>query len=204
MERWVVSDTHFGHESVCTKFKNPDGSPLRDFASAAEMDEVMVERWNALVQPNDVVIHLGDVVINKKKLPILDRLNGIKKLVLGNHDIHHLSALAPYFESMTSMRTEGKDILMTHVPVHEQCIERFGCNVHGHLHEKRITWEVEREWFDMGSDTEIDPRYLNVSCEHTNLAPITIDEVRKRIKEQQEAVGYVPPVAWGNGSGPKE
>ena len=38
---FLISDTHFGHEKTCTVFKREDGSPLRPFASAEEMDEAM-------------------------------------------------------------------------------------------------------------------------------------------------------------------
>jgi calcineurin-like phosphoesterase family protein len=51
------------------------------------MDETMIERHNAKVKPNDVVYMLGDVVINRKSLHHVSRLNGKKRLVRGNHDI---------------------------------------------------------------------------------------------------------------------
>ena len=73
---WLISDTHFGHEKTCTVFKRMDGSPLRPFSSAEEMDEEMVKRWNDRVRPKDKVYHLGDVVISRKSLQILSRLNG--------------------------------------------------------------------------------------------------------------------------------
>lgn len=53
--RFVISDTHFGHTNAWEKFKREDGSPLRPFTSTEEMNETMVERWNAKVGPNDVV-----------------------------------------------------------------------------------------------------------------------------------------------------
>ena len=87
VNRFVISDTHFGHTNSWEKFKLPDGSPLRPFTSNEEMDETMIERWNAKVKPNDVVYHLGDVVINRKHLHLVKRLNGKKRLVRGNHDI---------------------------------------------------------------------------------------------------------------------
>ena len=41
----------------------------------------MVKRWNETVRPNDKVYHLGDVVINRKALKTLGRLNGEKVLI---------------------------------------------------------------------------------------------------------------------------
>ena len=87
---WLTSDTHFGHAGVC-RFTLDDGvTKLRPWTDPGEMDEAMVKLWNDRVRPNDKVYHLGDVVINRKSLSILDRLNGDKVLIRGNHDIFKL------------------------------------------------------------------------------------------------------------------
>jgi calcineurin-like phosphoesterase family protein len=54
---WFTADHHFGHENII-KFCN------RPFASAQEMDEAMIERWNSVVKPDDKVYHLGDFTLN--------------------------------------------------------------------------------------------------------------------------------------------
>jgi calcineurin-like phosphoesterase family protein len=73
---FLVSDTHFGHAGVC-RFLRDDGTKLRPWDNPEEMDEEMVKRWNETVRPNDKVYHLGDVVINRKSLQILERLKAI-------------------------------------------------------------------------------------------------------------------------------
>lgn len=165
----LISDTHFGHEKTCTTFKRNDGTPLRPFASAEEMDEVMVERWNAVVRPHDKVYHLGDVVIHRRFLPILSRLNGKKRLIRGNHDIFPTKDYLTYFDEIYGVRVLP-DMILSHIPLARDCItERFRVNVHGHLH----------------ANTMNDPAYFCVCVEHTNYAPIHIDEVRKRIVNGQ-------------------
>ncbi len=79
--RFFTSDTHFGHARIIELCNRP-------FASVEEMNEVMIERWNEVVKPDDVVIHLGDVALGKiaESLPLIGRLNGHKVLVPGNHD----------------------------------------------------------------------------------------------------------------------
>ena len=40
-----------------------------------------------MVRPKDIVWHLGDFCFSKRNLEIAARLNGNKKLVMGNHDM---------------------------------------------------------------------------------------------------------------------
>lgn len=175
---FIVSDTHFGHENTCTKFKRQDGSPLRPFASAEEMDEEMVKRWNERVGKNDKVYHLGDVVIGRRHLQTLSRLNGDKVLIKGNHDIFKLEDYTAHFRDIRAYHVMN-GMIFSHVPVHTSSLERFGCNIHGHLHANRV----------MDGD-KIDPRYFNASVECIDFAPILFEDMQKRIIEQGGHVGF--------------
>lgn len=207
VNRFVISDTHFGHTNSWEKFKLPDGSPLRPFTSTEEMDETMIERWNAKVQPQDTVYHLGDVVINKKYLHLVERLNGRKILIRGNHDIfgdeqYYLAG----FEQIHGVRVFVDKFILSHIPLHPDCVtERFKVNVHGHLHanEVKMPWGVNADRNEIIYADFPDPRYLCVSVEHTNYEPLHFDEVQARIDKRWEETGYTGPAkAWGNGSGP--
>ena len=191
---WLVSDTHFGHEKTCTAFKRADGTPLRPFASAEEMNEVMVARWNERVRPNDKVYHLGDVVINRKFLNILERLNGDKVLIKGNHDIFKLEDYTRYFRDIRGYHVMN-GMILSHVPIHEQQLARFGCNIHGHLHANRVMQKTRFGNTDQ-FDEVIDPRYYNVSVEQTDFAPILFEKVIEEIKKQGGHIGF----RNGNGS----
>lgn len=81
MTTHFVSDTHWGHTNII-KYSN------RPFSSVPEMNEALIKNWNAVVQPNDTVWHLGDVAFCKypEFKSIISRLNGNKNLVYGNHD----------------------------------------------------------------------------------------------------------------------
>jgi calcineurin-like phosphoesterase family protein len=209
--RFVISDTHFGHTNSWEKFKLPNGDPLRPFTSTEEMDETMIERWNAKVGPHDVVYHLGDVVINKKSLQLVKRLNGKKRLVRGNHDIFSDQDYRDVgFESLYGVRVFVDQFILSHIPLHPDCVtERFRVNVHGHLHANEVmrTHEVRdtfAESLGITSLTMFDPRYLCVSVEHTNYEPLSFEEVEDLIKARWRVTGYEPPTGsgWGNGQGP--
>ena len=81
MKVFIISDTHFGHEAII-KYCN------RPFKNAKEMDEEMIKNWNETVSNKDVVLHLGDFGLGNKQYitSIVQRLNGKKILIMGNHD----------------------------------------------------------------------------------------------------------------------
>ena len=188
---FLVSDTHFGHAGVC-RFLREDGTKLRPWDNPEEMDEEMVKRWNETVRPNDKVYHLGDVVINRKALKTLGRLNGEKVLIKGNHDIFKLSDYLPYFKDIRGYHVMN-GMILSHVPVHPESIARFGTNIHGHLHANRVKMKVRYPH----KETEIiDPRYFNVSVEQIDFTPILFEQAIIKIKEQGGTIGF------RNGNGP--
>ena len=194
---FLISDTHFGHEKTCTVFKRADGSPLRPFVSAEEMDEFMVKAWNDRVRPNDKVYHLGDVVINRKFLSVLGRLNGDKVLIRGNHDIFKLEDYTAYFRDVRGYDVKN-GMILSHIPVHVESLGRFGVNIHGHLHANRVMCMrgVDVKTGEVLYSDEIDPRYHCVCVEHTDFAPISLEEVYERIRNEGGTVGF------RNGNGP--
>jgi calcineurin-like phosphoesterase family protein len=164
---WFTSDTHFGHANIIRYCQRP-------FVSTDEMDWAIIERWNAVVKPHHKVYHLGDVVINKKFLPLVKALNGHKRLVRGNHDILPTKAyLDAGFEEILSMRVLN-GMLFTHIPIHPASRGRFGLNVHGHLHDKVVTKD------GIEGFPEPDENYLNVSVEHTNYTPVPMDWIMEQ------------------------
>lgn len=174
---FFISDTHFGHTGVC-KFLRDDGTKLRPWDDPDEMDQAMIENWNKTVRPNDKVYHLGDVVINRKSLKTLALLNGDKVLIKGNHDIFKLSEYTEFFRDIRGYHVLN-GMILSHIPIHEESIARFGVNIHGHLHYNRVK-----------KDGNIDPRYFNVSVEQINYTPISIDELRQRVVEQGGQVNF--------------
>jgi len=186
---FLVSDTHFGHAGVC-RFLRDDGSKLRPWDDPEEMDEEMVRRWNETVRPKDKVYHLGDVVINRRALKTLARLNGDKVLIKGNHDIFRMDEYTPYFRDIRGYHVMN-GMILSHIPMHEESLARFGTNIHGHLHYNRV------RSYNIDTNTkEIDPRYHCVCVEHTDYRPILFEDVIKRIHNEGGTVGF------RNGNGP--
>lgn len=204
VNRFVISDHHFGHTNSWEKFKLADGSPLRPFTSNDEMNETMIERHNAKVKEHDTVYFLGDVVINRKHLHLVKQLNGRKILIRGNHDIFRDEDYREVgFEQIHGVRVFVDKFILSHIPLHPDCVTgRFRVNVHGHLHANQIMGWWKHGWAE---DEELpDPRYLCVCVEQTDFAPLHFDEVEERIQQRWKYAGYQPAASdgWGNGSGP--
>jgi calcineurin-like phosphoesterase family protein len=79
--RFYTSDPHYGHQNIIRYSSRP-------FESVEEMNQGLVDRWNAVVSDQDEVWVLGDVAMGKveENLEYIRYLNGTKFLVPGNHD----------------------------------------------------------------------------------------------------------------------
>jgi calcineurin-like phosphoesterase family protein len=194
---FLVSDTHFGHAGVC-KFTCADGvTKIRPWTDPEEMDEAMVKMWNETVKPTDKVYHLGDVVINRKSLKIMHRLNGDKVLIRGNHDIFRDEEYREHFREIRAYHVMN-GMILSHIPLHEASLGRFGVNIHGHLHTNRV---MKPRGIDAKTGAtlygdDIDPRYHCVCVEQTDFRPILFEDVIQRIKDEGGSVGFK------NGNGP--
>lgn len=186
---FLVSDTHFGHAGVCRFTDSETGEKIRPWTDPNEMDEAMVKLWNERVRPNDKVYHLGDVVINRKALPIMDRLNGDKVLIRGNHDIFKLEDYTKYFRDVRGYHVMN-GMILSHIPIHEESIGRFGTNIHGHLHTRRVKLYNENRYRYGLENAYIDPRYHCVCVEQTDFAPILFEDVIKKIVAEGGQVGF--------------
>jgi len=142
----------------------------RGFSCADEMNEHIVNQWNKVVNKKDTTYILGDLTMEKANYEILNRLNGIKHVVLGNHDEgQHTKILQQYVNKIAGMVNYKKEFILTHCPIHPCELEyRFKCNIHGHVHENTLP----------------DKRYVNVSAEVIDYTPKLLIEL---IKENEKS-----------------
>lgn len=152
------SDPHFGHLNMALK---------RGFKTVEEHDEYLISEWNKVVKKRDTTWLLGDITMEKSTYEILNRLNGIKKVILGNHDQpQHVSKLLKYVNKVCAIQyvkdKEFGNIIFSHIPIHPQELEyEFKCNIHGHVH----------------GNTLPDKRYINVSVEVIDYKPKLLKEL---------------------------
>ena len=158
-----IADLHLGHENMAKR---------RGFFTVEEHDEHIIAQWNSVVDKRDVTYILGDVTMEKKSpYALLDRLNGLKHVVLGNHDRRQdVPHLLQHVESVGAM-IQYKGVILTHCPIHPMELEyRFNKNIHGHIHDKQVLL------LDSGFE-DPDPRYICVSCERVDYKPKSLEEL---------------------------
>lgn len=76
---YFTSDTHFHHDNIIGYCDRPHNDII-------EMNENIIKNWNDTVDENDTVYHLGDVGFTARTHECVEKLNGKKILIMGNHD----------------------------------------------------------------------------------------------------------------------
>ena len=149
---FAIADLHLSHPN-CAKW--------RGFESADTHDRTIMDNWNSVVTKRDCVYILGDIGINPRALPLLDELNGVKKLLLGNHEHHSIVKYLPYFTWVRAIHVWKKLAVFSHVPIHPQQLDtRWNMfNIHGHLHNGAVI---------------DDPRYINLNAENIKYTPVDL------------------------------
>jgi calcineurin-like phosphoesterase family protein len=169
---FFASDHHFHHANILN-FKRDDGTtPLRVFEDVNHMNEYMVMQHNRVVGPNDKVYFLGDLTMPKtaEALKIVGRMNGEKILIKGNHDGCKVSQYMEYFKDIRGVyHIDG--FVMSHVPLHPGSLDRWGINLHGHLHHREVLLDNKHP----------DTRYFSVCMERlVDYQPISLEEIKKK------------------------
>jgi calcineurin-like phosphoesterase family protein len=200
MATWFTSDLHFGHANVIQYSSRP-------FADVDEMNEALVDNWNARVAPDDTVWVLGDVAMGKahETLPFVELLAGRKILVAGNHDRcwhghrkgvdtwtqRYLEAgFAEIHQGAVPMNIGGRAALACHFPyrgdshdedrfVDARPVDRGAWLLHGHVHER---WRVR-------------DRMINVGVDAWHQAPVSEAEVVALIERGPADLGAFEPLA---------
>jgi calcineurin-like phosphoesterase family protein len=99
MSAFVTADLHLDHAKILS-FIAPDGSPSRPYSCLEEMQQDLEERWNKTVNQRDTVYVLGDVAFSKTGVRLMERFNGRKVLVAGNHDRNNAKLYLQYFDDV--------------------------------------------------------------------------------------------------------
>lgn len=182
---FFTADTHFGHSNVI-QYEN------RPFRMVDEMDEALVENWNSRVSPEDEIYILGDFTLKGPETAnaLLERLQGRKYLIRGNHDgcvnrasFHreHFLWVKDYYE----LQYRGRWFILCHYPLLSwNGMGRGAFQLHGHQHNRPYYNEYNRK---MGV------AQLDVGLDAQAMAPVSIEELLAFWEEEHR-----PDECWGS------
>ena len=154
---WLISDTHFNHENII-KYCN------RPFDNINEMNNHIINKWNSVVNKDDIVYHLGDFALQSDKEIVSDlvkKLNGNIVLIMGNHDRWGKQKFLDCGFTGVHKRLDIGSYILTHRPLNLDQLSEGIVSIHGHIHN-----------YDKGLDKN---KYINVSCEVLDYKPTWID-----------------------------
>lgn len=121
---YYIGDLHLFNRNQTDEGRNYDGRP---FATVEEMNQYILERWNAKINNGDTVYILGDMAMRGKNnalLALVAQLKGKKILFRGNHDDLSDYRYQRLFEEVTDYREiadsfDGKTykLCLMHYPI---------------------------------------------------------------------------------------
>lgn len=164
MKTYFIADTHFGDDNI-RRYEN------RPFECVAEMDKMLIAKWNETVTENDEVYVLGDFGADGNEKEILSKLNGIKYLVKGNHDdkSNDYYREAGFKEVYDLPVIYKKFWVLSHDAIYVNSNMPYA-NLFGHVHNTPIVKDYSSQ-------------HYCVSVERIEYTPILFDEIMKKIKE---------------------
>lgn len=169
--KYYTSDLHFGHANII-KYEN------RPFKTTAEMNECLIQNWNNKVSKEDEVYILGDFgfLTGMQANEILDRLNGRKYLIKGNHDRSFLKdkifdkSKFEWIKEYKCIKDNGNVVCLFHFPIAVWDRQHHGSlHLYGHIHSNAgthhpLVFQLKNAF--------------NVGCDVCGFEPKTLEELR--------------------------
>ena len=135
------------------------------------MDKVIIDRWNEVVRPEDLVYHLGDIAFCgfERLKTLMQAWNGTKIVVKGNHDrskmlvkLRDLGLIKECHRYLDFIDEDGTRILLHHVPIWTNIF-----HLCGHVHDE---WKQQRKTINVGVDVN-------------NFYPVALETIRQLLGE---------------------
>jgi len=147
IDYWVISDPHFGHKNII-KYDN------RPFTEIKEHDRTIIENWNNIVKTTDIIFILGDFALTSKYYTrsILERLNGIKYFLKGNHDktqnIKLFKEFGTLLQPIHKVNILNQLFVLSHYPIEswEGMNAQQSIHFHGHTHRADILRKIKNRY----------------------------------------------------------
>lgn len=183
MKTWIISDTHFNHKKII-EYEN---RPL-------DFNDIIIRNWNKVVADDDIVIHLGDVILGHDSSldTFIMACKGRKYLVRGNHDHHNSDWYIDRGFAWVGDYYIYKNLAFSHAPLTPLPLQNnrqktgtenweprpVDLNIHGHFHRGKHRGQpgmpdryYDHEYFDKHRES-----YYLIQIEDT-LKPVMLDTI---------------------------
>lgn len=151
----------------------------RPFENVEQMNETLIKNWNNKVHANDNVYVLGDFAFAKPERVngILDKLNGKKYLIIGNHD-HFLRSKKfdatkfQWIKDYATITDGAQRVALFHYPIAVWDRSHYGTiHLYGHVHSNGgnhhpLKFEIENAY--------------NVGVDVWDFEPVTLKEILEK------------------------
>lgn len=180
---FFTSDLHFQHKNVIKFCKRP-------FENIKDMELKLIENWNSVVSNEDIVFDLGDVLWFNGRHDakrILNQLNGIHYVILGNHDNKKNFELCDKIivcETCTQLFIQILDnkiqeIMLSHFPLLTwPHIDHNVINLFGHIHSGP---NADPNGIDQ--NLTLHQNQMDVGTDAWNYKPISLDFINSILKK---------------------
>lgn len=180
---FFTSDSHYGHSNIIWMCKRP-------YTNVEEMNRKLIENWNNVVKPDDLVFHLGDFAFGGQPLwrSIREQLNGNIILIKGNHDDHNLKngckVLFDGVYDQVKFYIENRCIYLNHYPFlcyggSYRSEEDAVFQLFGHVHSGPNSTGLDNDRLKM-----LFPYQYDVGVDNNNYTPVSWEQIKEIIHEQ--------------------
>ena len=185
---FVTSDIHFSHQNII-KYCN------RPFKNSFEMDDYIISIWNKTVSQDDNIYILGDFMFSRSLENIekyVNRLNGYKILILGNHDKfsmdeYKLCGFNEVYEGFIERNIHNRHWIMCHFQMaHWNCSHKGSFHLFGHEHWKQ-QYEPKHSIYKELCFSE---RKYNVCMDANNFKPVNLLDLIKILDKREINIPY--------------
>lgn len=184
---FYVADLHLRHRTM-PRFEAAVPVPWHVPETVEERDETIIGNWNATISRNDTVWILGDVAYAPEAefLALMRRLNGHKRIVMGNHDKTWVAKLGETHKGdvisvcdYARVSDKGRKVVLSHYPIAFWDGQHKGAyHLYGHVHgtdEETLFQQFGQGLVDAGRLPEF--RAVNVGIMTTGYVPKTLDQL---------------------------
>ena len=176
MNRFFTADWHLYHQNIIEYTNRP-------WKDTNQMHQQLIYNNNQLVSPEDELWFLGDVCLMSpefvgKVRKVVEKFNGVKHIVLGNHDEwkaqHYIAAGFNTAHTAMWLEHDGKKFYMMHDPATYTVIQNEPNSflLCGHIH-------------NLFKHLLPDKRVINVGVDVWEYSPVSIDQIVKLIADQE-------------------